>query len=129
MHRGSIASLAASGRHTPAAGIKARTLDNDTTGTGPSEAHVRKAEAQAAARRRRRRWAVVAVLFPLFFLLVIALGIAAMAWRHMEFFRPSPASNRAAAPAVSAQTLRPARRLAIESPVRAADRAAGTATA
>jgi len=38
--------------------------------------------------RRRRRWAVLAVLFPLFFLMVIGVGVAAMYYRRMEFFKP-----------------------------------------
>ena len=49
-----------------------------------------RAKAPAALREaRRRRWTLLAVLFPLFFFLVIALGLAAMYFRHMEFFRPA----------------------------------------
>jgi hypothetical protein len=38
--------------------------------------------------RRLRRWAILAVLFPVFFLVVIGIGVAAMYYRRMEFFKP-----------------------------------------
>jgi len=47
---------------------------------------------EALARRRRRRWAIGAMLFPLFFFMVIAIGIAAMYYRRMEIFRPGHSS-------------------------------------
>lgn len=49
--------------------------------------------AQRAARqraRRLRRWAIVAVLFPVFFLVVIGIGIGAMYSRRMQLFKPPP---------------------------------------
>ena len=42
--------------------------------------------------RRRRNWAIWALLFPLIFTAVIAIGLAAMFYRHMEIFRPSHAA-------------------------------------
>ncbi len=48
--------------------------------------------AHSAAQRRearRRRWTILALLFPLFFFLVIAFGLATMYFRQMEFFRPA----------------------------------------
>jgi type II secretory pathway component PulK len=39
--------------------------------------------------RKRRRAALIAVLFPLFFLVVIAIGVAAMYYRQMSFFKPA----------------------------------------
>ncbi|SPE27566.1 exported hypothetical protein [Burkholderiales bacterium] len=44
------------------------------------------------ARRRRRRWAIGAMLFPLLFATVIAIGLAAMFYRRMEIFRPGHSS-------------------------------------
>lgn len=37
---------------------------------------------------------MLAVLFPLFFLVVIGVGVAAMFYRHMEFFRPPPVGRQ-----------------------------------
>jgi len=40
---------------------------------------------------RRRLWVAFApVLFPLFFLVVIGIGVAAMYYRQMQFFKPAP---------------------------------------
>ncbi|HXY21252.1 MAG TPA: hypothetical protein VEI29_01115 [Burkholderiaceae bacterium] len=44
--------------------------------------------------RRRRHWALWALLFPLLFTTVIALGLIAMFYKRMEFFRPSHAAAR-----------------------------------
>jgi hypothetical protein len=52
-------------------------------GSGPAE----------RLQHRRRRWAIVAVCFPLFFFVVVAAGLLAMANRRMEWFRPAPASG------------------------------------
>ena len=85
-----------------AAGSKARILEPGTTGSGKSNGPVAgpNAPAETAAacrrRRRRRRWALLAILFPLFFLAVIALGVAAMYYHRMEFFRPPPVGGRSA---------------------------------
>jgi hypothetical protein len=48
--------------------------------------------AREALARRRRRWAIGAMLFPLFFTTVIAIGLIAMLYRHMEIFRPGHSS-------------------------------------
>ena len=42
--------------------------------------------------RRRRQWALWALLFPLVFTTVIAIGLLAMFYKRMEFFRPAHAS-------------------------------------
>jgi len=42
--------------------------------------------------RRRRNWTILAILFPLVFFLVIAIGLAAMYFKRMEFFRPGKAT-------------------------------------
>lgn len=42
--------------------------------------------------RRRRHWALWALLFPLIFTTVIAIGLAAMFYKRMEFFRPAHAT-------------------------------------
>lgn len=52
---------------------------------------------RASRPRRKWRWAVLGLLFPLLFFLVIAVGVAAMAFRHMEIFRPT---ERGALPVV-----------------------------
>jgi hypothetical protein len=44
--------------------------------------------------RRQRHWALWALLFPLLFTTVIALGLIAMFYKRMEFFRPSHAAAR-----------------------------------
>jgi hypothetical protein len=86
--------VAATGTRNALAANEAPILKSPTTRTGNSAADPRTESAGDARRtRRRRRWAIVAVLFPLFFLMVILLGLAAMYYRHMEFFRP-PAVGR-----------------------------------
>jgi len=52
-------------------------------------------EALARQARRRRRWAIGALVFPLIVATVIAIGLVAMFYRHMEFFRPAPSSRSA----------------------------------
>ena len=67
----------------------------------------RRAPAAQTPRRRearRRRWTVLAVLFPLFFFVVIALGLVAMYFRHMEFFKPARVGWNAAAPSPASAT-------------------------
>jgi len=49
-------------------------------------------EALARQARRRRRWALAAMLFPLLFATVIAVGLAAMFFKRMEIFRPAHSS-------------------------------------
>jgi len=44
--------------------------------------------------RRKRHWALWALLFPLLFTTVIALGLIAMFYKRMEFFRPAHAAAR-----------------------------------
>ena len=44
--------------------------------------------------RRQRHWALWALLFPLLFTTVIALGLMAMFYKRMEFFRPAHAAAR-----------------------------------
>ena len=53
------------------------------------------ARADARRQARRRRIALGAMLFPLFFLIVIAVGIVAMHHGRagMEFFRPAPSGD------------------------------------
>jgi len=51
------------------------------------------AQDRARRARRRRTFALLALLFPLLFATVIAVGLLAMAYRHMEIFRPSHGST------------------------------------
>ena len=44
--------------------------------------------------RRQRHWALWALLFPLLFTTLIALGLVAMFYKRMEFFRPAHAAAR-----------------------------------
>ena len=57
---------------------------------------------RAARPRRRWRWALLGLLFPLLFFVVIAIGVAAMAFRHMEIFRPVERGALPAAPLAQA---------------------------
>jgi len=44
-------------------------------------------------RRRQSRWALWALVFPLFFLAIISMGVYFMFHRKMEFFRPGHESG------------------------------------
>lgn len=63
----------------------------------PEELAARRELAHRQARRRRNA-ALWALLFPLIFTTVIAIGLAAMYYRQMEFFRPSHAGALPQAP-------------------------------
>jgi len=58
-----------------------------TAPAGP-EASAAKQELARRQAKRRRKAALWALLFPLIFTTVIAIGLAAMYYRRMEFFRP-----------------------------------------
>lgn len=49
----------------------------------------RSPSARPRDQRRMRRAALIAVLFPVFFLLVIAVGVAAMYYHQMAVFKPA----------------------------------------
>jgi len=62
---------------------------------GPSPPPTNAERAAARSQARRRRIALGAMLFPLFFLIVIAVGIVAMHHGRagMEFFKPAPSGD------------------------------------
>ena len=76
------------------------------------DGHQAQAAALAAKRlaRRRRRMALGAVLFPLFFLLVIGIGLAAMHFKRMDFFKPAPTGGVTVDPRHAFAARLPARR-------------------
>lgn len=59
--------------------------------------------AQHRRSRRARRSAWIALLFPLIFFLVVAIGLFAMANRRMEFFKPPAVGAATAAPLAGAR--------------------------
>ena len=101
---------AGSGEHIPARGESQRA--GAASGTGPGEAFgVTRRKLQAMPRptagrpgasaqppvrvrrsggRRRPRWVLAALLVPVLFTVVIAVGVFLMWHRQMSFFRPPP---------------------------------------